>query len=186
MQKIIDLEPQTKKEKQTKEYIIIASLTGMRYQSMLDSSGKQIEFNNQNNKEFIFVEVKQDKTNTDNIVPLMNEAKKIIIENNFVFPNFNNVSLMTINRRICILLQNLGIENYDKFSSHNMRSTFITNLSIKGMNENTISLITHPVRKDKTKSTWIYNRSTNLQKAVMFFDEVNRINLVTKSEIYTF
>lgn len=46
--------------------------------------------------------------------------------------------------------------------------------------------ITHPNKKPKHAMTAVYNKSTLLDKAIKFYNEVNRANKISQNELYRF
>jgi len=184
--KIVDFVPTTKHLKIAKEYILIASQTGMRLQSMQDAKGRMIEISEDSESSFYYIHTIQGKTNTECYTPLFSTALKIIKDNECKFPDFTNITLANLNINIRNVLKAVEINNSDLFSTHNLRSSFVSNLSLLGLSETVISYVTHPSKKSNSSSVHIYDRRNMLDKAQMFTEEVNRINKIKSSKLYNF
>jgi len=184
--KIIDFVPTTKHLKIAKEYILIASQTGMRLQSMQDAKDRMIQISEESESSFYYIHTIQGKTNTECYTPLFSNALKIIQENESKFPDFTNITLANLNINIRNVLKAVKIDNSDLFSTHNLRSSFVSNLSLLGLSETVISYVTHPSKKTNSSSVHIYDRRNMLDKAKMFTEEVNRINKIKSSGLYSF
>jgi len=184
--KIIDYVPTSKHLKIAKEYILIASQTGMRLQSMQEANGRTIQISNESKNAFYFIHTIQGKTGTECYTPLFTTALKIIKDNESMFPDFTNITLANLNINIRNILKAVKIDNSNLFSTHNLRSSFVSNLSLLGLSETVISYVTHPSKKSNTSSVHIYDRRDMLDKAQMFTDEVNRINKTKFSKLYRF
>jgi len=186
IEKVINYIPTNTSLKLARNYIIIASQTGMRLQSMLEANNRKIELIKENDYDFYYIHTFQEKTKTQCFTPLFKIAFQIIKDNNNHFPNFNELKLSNLNNNIRKVLLTVGIENSKLISTHNLRSSFVSNLSILGLTESVISYVTHPAKKDKNTSAYIYDRRDYTDKAKMFVDEINRVNKLKKSNIYCF
>ncbi len=98
--KVLNYKPTSTNLKLAKDYIIIASQTGMRLQSMLEANGREIELHNENGYNFYYIHTFQEKTKTQCLTPLFKHALKTIRENNNKFPNFNTIKLANLNKNI--------------------------------------------------------------------------------------
>lgn len=184
--KIVDFVPTTKHLKIAKEYILIASQTGMRLQSMQEAKGRMIQKSDESENSFYYIHTIQGKTNTECYTPLFATALKIIKDNDSKFPDFTNITLANLNINIRNVLKAVKIDSSDLFSTHNLRSSFVSNLSLLGLSETVISYVTHPSKKTNSSSVHIYDRRNMLDKAKMFTEEVNRINKIKSSGLYSF
>lgn len=184
--KIVDFVPTTKHLKIAKEYILIASQTGMRLQSMQDAKGRMIQISDESESSFYYIHTIQGKTNTECYTPLFSTALKIIKDNESKFPDFTNITLANLNINIRNVLKAVKIDNSDLFSTHNLRSSFVSNLSLLGLSETVISYVTHPSKKSNSSSVHIYDRRNMLDKAQMFTEEVSRITKNKSSKFYFF
>ncbi|MFV8354995.1 hypothetical protein ACNQGB_02270 [Flavobacterium sp. XS1P32] len=184
--KIIEYVPTSKYLELAKNYILIASQTGMRLQSMQEAKGRTFQICNENKKKFNYIHTIQAKTGTECYTPLFSTALKIIQKNDDTFPDFSNIALTNLNNNIRKVLKSVEIENSHLFSTHNLRSSFVSNLSLLRLSENVISYVTHPAKKSSSSSVHIYDRRDMLDKAKMFVEEVNRINKIKSSKLYKF
>jgi hypothetical protein len=184
--KIIQYLPTTEYLKLAKKYIIIASQTGMRLQSMTEAKGRKIQICNENKDSFYYIHTIQEKTKTECYTPLFSTALKIIQENDSTFPDFSKIALANLNINIRKVLKSVEIENSHLFSTHNLRSSFVSNLSLLRLSEKVISSVTHPAKKSTSSSVHIYDRRDMLDKAKMFVEEVNWINKIKSSKLYNF
>lgn len=184
--KIIEYVPTSKYLELAKKYILIASQTGMRLQSMQEAKGRTIQLCNENTNIFYYIHTIQAKTGTECYTPLFATALKIIQKNDDAFPDFSNIALTNLNNNIRKVLKSVEIENSHLFSTHNLRSSFVSNLSLLRLSEKVISYVTHPAKKSSTSSVHIYDRRDMLDKAKMFVEEVNWINKIKSSKLYTF
>lgn len=184
--KVMGYVPISKNLTIAKNYILLASQTGMRLQSMQEAKGRQIQLSNEDKKSFYYIHTVQEKTGTECYTPLFSTALNIIKSNNNVFPDFTDIALANLNINIRNILKAVKIENSELFSTHNLRSSFVSNLSLLGLSEIIISYVTHPSKRSNNSSVRIYDRRDMLDKAQMFTDEVNKINRNKHSKLYTF
>jgi len=201
LQKIIDADLEFDKSLQmAKEYIIIGSLTGMRYESMYDTKNTKLEHYTDENYDFDFIHSKQFKTSTEVYIPLFSLVKDIVKKYGDKFPVVQSNS--TINANLKKMFKYLKIDSlenvtlktyrsgiielnkpkYQIISTHDCKKTFYTNLYNNKINPVAIDNITHPDATPKNRMAKIYNKSTMLDKAKMFVDELNKID----SNIYKF
>ena len=87
-----------------------------------------------------------------------------------------------MNKNIRKVLKSVEIPNHENFSTHNLRSTYVSNLAMLHIPESIISYVTHPAKKDKRKSTYIYVRLDMEEKAKMVVDWLKQIK--SKTELY--
>lgn len=184
--KVIRYKPVSKNMILAREYIIIASQTGMRLQSMQEAKGRNIELCTSTKNVFYYLHTIQEKTSTECYTPLFSTALEIIKKNNFQFPDFTDITLANLNINIRNVLSAAGIDNSSLFSTHNLRSTFVSNLSLLGISETVISSVTHPSKKSNTSSVHIYDRRDMLDKAIMFMQEIQKLNKIKSSNLYKF
>ncbi len=168
-----------------REYVILASTMGMRFESMAEAFDKMVETDGGN---FFYIHSKQNKTNTEAFIPLFKPSLDILRKHNKRFPKFPDNS--TMNELVKALLKELGIDRkekltiipyldkpiieeepiYNLISTHDFRKTFYTNLSLLNVPESTIDLVTHP-SKSIAKMSQTYNKSTLLDRARKFYNE---------------
>lgn len=201
LQKIIDVDVHFDDELQmAKDYMIIGSLTGMRYESMYDTMKTKVERYNEGKQNFEYIHSKQNKTSTEVFIPLLALVKDVLskCENKFPVVKSNPV----INKALKKLFKFLEIDSleyitrntyrsgiikiekpkYEIVSTHDCKKTFYTNLYNNNVNPIAIDNITHPDTATKNRMAKVYNKSTMLDKAKMFVDEIKKI----ESEIYKF
>lgn len=198
LKKIIDSEVAEPSLQSTKDYFVIASLTGMRFESMIHAQNTEIQLFKNNNYNFHYIHSIHNKTGTEVYIPLFKPVMEIIEKRGFpVIP-----SNSTLNARLKKLFRELKINHEEKVtkvtyrsgiietsepiselvSSHDCKGTFFSNLYTLNIPEHIISNITHPDRKPKNAMAKIYNKTTMLEKAKMFVDELDKV----KSEVYKF
>jgi hypothetical protein len=184
--KVMKSKPVSKNMILAKEYIIIASQTGMRLQSMQEAKGRSIGLCTSSKNVFYYLHTIQEKTSTECYTPMFSTALEIIKKNNYKFPDFTGITLANLNINIRSVLSLSGIVNSSLFSTHNLRSTFVSNLSLMGLSEVVISSVTHPAKKNNSSSVHIYDRRDMLDKAIMFTHEIKKINKIKSSKLYKF
>jgi len=201
--KIINYTPDCEIMLQTQEYVILSSLLGMRYESMSEAANKLVEIGKSDSGEFYYIHSKQNKTSTESYIPIFEPARIILERHGGRFPKFPANS--KINKNIKELLKALGIDRLEKteyfpyldkpftkevsiyklISTHDFRKTFYTNLSILNIPESTIDLVTHP-SKSSAKMSKVYNKSTLLDRARKFHEEVSFRLKNKESSVYFF
>jgi hypothetical protein len=185
-----------------KDYVLLASMTGMRYESMIDATNEKIEYHKDNNHEFSFIHSDQGKTQTECVIPLLPTAMEILKANGNSFPKFPDNSTLNFNIKSLFAKAQINISanltNYtfrggvikeikkvsEIVSSHDMRKAFYTNLSNYGLSQTIIEYVTHP-NKTSTSMASYYDKRTLINKAVQFVDEVDRL-VGNKSELYRY
>lgn len=182
--KVLDYIPTSPNLKLAKEYIIIACLTGMRKQSMEEANGRKIEAYNEGTYNFNYILTRQEKTKTECLTPIFPMVEKIITDNDKKFPDFTieRISLANLNINIRKILKIIEVPDYKYFSTHNLRSTYVSNLALLHVPESIISYVTHPAKKDKRQSTYIYVRIDMIEKVKMVVDWLEKIK--SKTELY--
>ena len=182
-----------------KNYLIIACLTGSRYESMEELNGMNILHYKDNNYDFKYIHSKHNKTNTEVYIPLLSPVLQLVEGNNKLPLVSDNA---TINKNLKKLFKHVELNRKEKLtkvtyrngtitsmvpicdliSTHDCKGTFYSNLYQLGVSQSVIDDITHPDRKPKNAMARVYNKTTMLAKAKMFVDEIMRID----SDIYTF
>lgn len=188
----------------TKDYLILASLTGMRYESMAIAELETIQKFNENNYNFSYIHSKQDKTKTECFIPLFAPVMEILQRYDNKFPIFSANQI--VNENIKTLFELVGINaiqtitnhtyksgviveykpTNEVITTHDCRKSFVTNLLLMDGAENIVMAVTHPNKKPVHVMAGVYNKATLLDKAKQFYDEVNRIRLQKPSELYKF
>jgi integrase len=182
-----------------KDYLIVACLTGLRYESMEELHDLKIEQYKDDKYGFKYIHSKHNKTKTEVCIPLLKPVLDIIGESGRLPRAIGNAPT---NKNLKELFKHLGINRSVKqtkvtyrsgtiesivpistlISTHDCKGTFYSNLYQLGVSETLIDNITHPDRKPKNAMARVYNKTTMLAKAKMFVDEVKKV----QSEIYTF
>lgn len=181
-----------------KDYIIISSLTGMRYQSMVDTSTQRVESCHDSGYNFKYILSWQAKTETEVYMPLLKPVREILESYNGVFPKWPANG--TINKKLKQLFETIGIDTpsaekittykygeittikpkYELISAHDGRKSFISNLEELKASRDVVDQMTHPDKKPKNSMRKIYDKRDLNSKAKDFVDEINKID----SEIY--
>lgn len=181
-----------------KDYFIIASLTGMRYESMEEAQTKQIEVFDVSNRSVNYIHSINNKTKTEVCVPLFRPVIDIIEKNGFPKVPSN----AEINIYLKLLFKHLGLNRLEAYtkktfrsgdiheyeplcdliSSHDCRGTFYSNMYALNVPEEVFAKITHPDRKSANAMSSVYNKTKMLTKTRLFVEEILKIN----SDVYTF
>ncbi|GEM50831.1 hypothetical protein EB1_06210 [Empedobacter brevis NBRC 14943 = ATCC 43319] len=196
--KILEYQPKSKLLQNAKDYIILGATTGMRYQSIKELKNHKITFINIDGKELPIARNIARKTNDDTFSPVFKPAMDIYLRNGNSFPHI--YSLAYINDGIRKLLKALKIKDKfnleynvfglqkesteelisDYISSHEMRSTFITNLVNYGVNHDIVKALTH--EHDTGDAFSLYVKTTSLDQVRNFYYATKNLN----SKIYKY
>tara|TARA_R110002049_G_scaffold268752_1_gene445476 strand:+ start:548 stop:1948 length:1401 start_codon:yes stop_codon:yes gene_type:complete len=200
IQKIIDADVAFNEDLQmAKDYLIIGSLTGMRYESMFDTKNSKVKTFKEDGYCFDYIHSKQNKTKTEVYMPLLKPVKEILAKTENKFPIVKSNSV--INKKLKELFKHLKIdsledvtlktyrsdvihqrkEKHQLISTHDCKKTFYTNLFNNKVNPVAIDNMTHPDATPQNRMAKVYNKSNMLDKAKMFVDEINKID----SKIYS-
>jgi len=183
-----------------KDYVVLSTLMGMRYQSMVEARNEKVEVYIDDDYDFQYIHSRQNKTKTEVCIPLLEPVKEVLSRHNNEFPKIPDNQL--INKYIKSLFDYVGINDNVKLtrvtynngtlistvskaeviSTHDSKGGFYSNLRILGMKENAIDNITHPDKPKKNVMAKFYDKTDMLDRAKMFVDEINKID----SEIYKF
>lgn len=183
---------------EAQKYIVIASCTGMRIQSMNEASGKFIETYNKGGIEFKYVKSYQKKTDTTCCVPLFPKALMFIEDS--AFPTFSSsinthikrlLKELEINREVLITLVTYAegtiLKNeplYSIASSHDFRKTMYTHLKTTGLDEKDVQQITHP-KGNKSSMDYVYDNPDELKRTERFVKKL-KDQPYNESKIYKF
>lgn len=182
-----------------KDYLIVACLTGLRFESMEELHGLNIEHYSDDKYDFKYIHSKYNKTKTEVYIPLLKPVVRLLELSNKLPEVTDNA---TTNKNLKKLFEHLGINRKVKLtkvtyrngtitstepisaliSTHDCKGTFYSNLYQLGVIETVIDNITHPDRKPKNAMARVYNKTKMLAKAKMFVDEIKKV----KSDVYTF
>lgn len=180
-----------------KQYLILASLMGLRIEDMSILHNLKPKTYKKENKSFIGVKVYINKTKTEVIIPLLNPVQDVLKESEGKFPVFKE----SVNKHLKILcdllkinsleertkisfrdgkLETLKVPKYELVTTHDCRRSFITNLGLKGVSQDIVLSITHPKKKDSNNMMSVYNNSSMVDKAITFLNAIKKID----SEVY--
>jgi len=205
LKKIINADTQGSQEfVNARNYLIICSLTSLRYEDMEHLYEVEIEV--YNNKGFKFqgfiTKIRKVSTASKTVevcIPLLKPLKDLLIECGGNFPKFPSNQVM--NRQLKKFAKHIKLnEDVDverwfyKFEKpmkdkeplnrlvkcHIGRSSFVTNISDIGVLNSTSEYITHPTTP-KNISQSIYNKSSLVAKATLLVGELNK---KSESDIY--
>ncbi len=175
-----------------KDYFIIASLTGMRYESMEEAQFKEIEEFDVSGQIIKYIDSYNNKTDTSVCIPLFKPVIDII--NKTGFPKVS--SNAEINRNLKLLFKYLELNRLetvtkhtyrsgeiyeyvpmsDLISTHDCRGTFYSNMFALNVPEEVFAKITHPDRKSANAMSSVYNKTKMLTKTRLFVEEIFKIN----------
>lgn len=186
-----------------KDYIIISSLTGMRYQSMVDTASQEIlrctdqMFDSEGkaikNYDFNYVLSRQKKTKTEVYMPLLKPVQDILGRYGGSFPQWPANG--TINKKLKELFELLQFDDMCKetivtykfgevvtmkpksklITAHDGRKSFLTNLDILKVDPDIADNMTHPNKKPKNAMRKVYVKTNSMIKSKWFVDEIKRV-----------
>jgi len=180
-----------------KQYLVLASLMGLRIEDMSKLHELKIEIFKKEGKSFKGVKIYINKTKTEVIIPILKPVQDVLDNNQGKFPLFRETANKHIKTLCAILkidvleertkisfrdgkLETLKIPKWQLITTHDCRRSFVTNLGLKGVNQDIVASITHPKKKDSNNMMSVYNNSSMVDKAFTFLEAVDKI----KSEIY--
>ncbi len=192
-----------------KDFILISSLTGMRYQSMVDTTSQEIMHCTEkdydvNGKvvtayDFYYILSRQKKTKTEVYMPLLKPVLDILEGYDGCFPKWPANG--SINKKLKELFELLGFdtlcketittykfpevvtmkEKYKLITAHDGRKSFLTNLDILRVDPDIADNMTHPTKKPKNAMRKVYVKTNSMVKTKWFVDEIKRVS----SDVYT-
>lgn len=204
LEKIINYVPTSEELRTARDYSIIASVTGMRNESMNDAFGVKIQTCKDGEYDFHYIHSKHNKTKTECIIPVLKPFEDVLKSHNNQFPKFpSNGEINSLLKDLFLELEINAIETltYHTFkkgvitekkqvneiiSTHDFKGTFFSNLKNLKVNETEIDNITHPDKPKKNAMAKFYDKRKMLSKAKLFVDEVKRVNTIKQSKVYTF
>lgn len=187
-----------------KDYVLLASLTGMRFESMEIAHLEKIEVHKDSKYDFSYIHSKQNKTSTECYIPLFAPVLGILEKYNNSFPKFPPNQILNSDLKILFKEANVvanenitthtyrsGIKKESKpsneiISTHDCRKAFYSNLMNMLVDENIINSVTHPSRTTSHAMGKVYDKRNLLDKAKKFVDELNNIQESNPSELYRF
>ncbi|GAA3608903.1 hypothetical protein Q4Q39_17465 [Flavivirga amylovorans] len=198
LEKIINTEVHEPELLNAKQYLILASLMGLRIEDMTTLCTLKPKLYSNNGKSFKGVKVYVNKTKTEVIIPLLKPVQDVLNKNMGKFPVFKE----SVNKHLKILcallkidsleehtkisfrdgkLETLKIPKYKLITTHDCRRSFVTNLGLKGINQNIVESITHPKKKNVSNMMAVYNNSSMVDKALTFLNSLDKI----QSKVYS-
>ncbi len=179
---------------QAKDYLIIASCTGLRFQSMVHATSQTVEVFKDKDFHFQYFISEQKKTKTKVLLPILELVQKILEKNGGSFPRFGANG--TMNKRLKSLCELIGIDadvketitsfkdgevvlnrkKYELVSTHDGRKSFRSNLNKLNADRNIVSDMTHPDRKPQHAMDKEYIKTTMMDKAILFVKELKKVD----------
>jgi integrase len=186
-----------------KNYLIISSFTGLRIEDMVHLNELEVETKTKDRikYDYFITEIRKAKDKGIPLkvaIPILQPVRDLLDKNENRFPKFPSkqnirknikrfLKYLDFNEEIKVLIhyynQPIGEPifkpQYDVFTPHDCRSTFITNLREMAIPDSIVEPITHPkVTKSVFKS---YDKSSVIEKMMLFVNELNLKN----SDIYS-
>lgn len=191
-----------------KDFILISSLTGMRYQSMVDTKSQEIMHCSEKDYDvdgkvvktydFNYILSRQEKTKTEVYMPLLKPVQDILEGYDGCFPKWPANG--TINKKLKELFELLGFDTlcketivtykfgevvtmkpkYQLITAHDGRKSFLTNLDILKVDPDVADNMTHPDKKPKNAMRKVYVKTNSMVKSKWFVDEIKRVS----SDVY--
>ena len=196
---IYNYQPKSKSAVKGKDYIMLASTTGMRFQGVkkLYEQIPQLITTN-NGSSFFIIKNKAKKTGIELLSPLMKPAIEVY-ERLGEFPRLSTANM--VNYQIRALFREMELEkkvtmNYhtygdgvvkvdkllsDVVSSHDLRASFITNLLNLQVDRFKVQAMTHKAMNDGTAFS-VYDKRSEIDRAIEFYEATKDIN----SEFYRY
>ena len=200
IQKAIENLIGNKELENARQYLIMASLMGLRIEDMEQLHKLSPETFKGRRGEFLGVKVEIRKTKSQAIIPLLKPVRDILKQNGNSFPVFKEHAINTGLKSLCKLLEidspekrtkisfNQGkivskdIPKYELVSTHDCRRSFITNLLDNTVDGEKIKYITHPKKLNSKDMIALYNKASLIDKAESFLEELKR----SRSKIYCY
>jgi len=176
-----------------KNYVMLATTTGMRFESLNKLRGEKPQLiTTPTGEQFFAVKNRASKTGVELLSPLMKPALEIY-ERMGQFPKLSTAPM--VNYQIRALLAEMGIKDkvvvthhvYGKgqikenkllsevVSSHACRASFITNLLNLRVDRFKVQAMTHKAMNDGTAFS-IYDRRSEIDRAIEFFDVTKNLD----------
>lgn len=195
---IIESEPKSKLLQMAKDYVILGCFTGMRYQSICELNKLKIEYLDVDGGKIPIIKNIAGKTDDESYSTVFKPVMDIYYRNGNNFPKI--YSLAYLNQGIRKLFKWLNIKDnltvynttfgFDQsksvelaanhISSHDCRSTFISNMLLKGVPRDIVKSMTH--EHDNGDAFSLYDKTSSLDKVRVFYYATKNLN----SEIYKY
>lgn len=148
-----------------RKYLIIASLTGQRFQSMKNMSGCSIERNEEYG--FFYAHFIHIKTGTHCYCPLFHDVVRLCHDGIFLKVDSSNQNHQYWIDKVVVELE---IKKEINISSHTCKKTFVSLLKPYRVKNETISLVTHPDEKYSETCVGDYDKADLIYKSEEFFE----------------
>jgi len=196
--KLIESKPKSKLLQQARDYVVLASTTGMRYQSVCELNGLKIEYIEVDGTKVPVIRNIANKTDNETYSTLFRPALDIYKSNGNRFPKI--YSLSYLNMGIRKLFKELKIKDTikvynttfgskpshsqelacDHVSSHDCRSTFISNMLLHEVQRDVVKSMTH--QHDRGDAFSLYDKTSVYDKAKAFYRATKNL----KSEVFNY
>lgn len=207
LQKVIDSDTfKLKSFEYARNYIIISSLTSLRYDDMAHLHELEVSEETRRGRTFIGVDTlirkpsNQSRKDFRTFIPILKPVKKIYDECGGKFPKFP--ANATMNKHVKEFAKHIGLSSlfnvernyflieqpiktkeplHELITCHMGRDSFVSNLSSLGVNHAVIMNISHPEQAKNTMQK-VYDKSTMVDRAALFVEELDRLS--DKTNIY--
>lgn len=195
LDKIYNHTPKNKRTLRAKDYVILASSTGMRYQGVAELHKLKVkELTSRTGDKFFAVENRAAKTGTIILSPIFHGVKEIYDRGKKKFPKI--MYSTRLSEALRELLIEVGISHevpinewvHDKgiisnmqpitevISSHDCRKSFVTNLLQLGINSGVVRSMTHEMIEESSSSFNIYDNTSAVDRAITFYENTKHLN----------
>ncbi|MCA4783135.1 hypothetical protein IF125_12870 [Empedobacter stercoris] len=185
--KIYNHQALSKSTQHAKDYIMLASTTGMRHQSIALLHGQQPQtVTTPTGEEFFGVKNIANKTGIKLLSPLMKPALEVY-KRLGEFPKYDSVTTITrqiralllemkVNDKVTLERTIFGVGKVNEVkkmtqvaSSHVCRASFITNLLNLRIDRNKVQMMTHKAMSDNSAFS-LYDKRSEVDRAIDFFE----------------
>ncbi|CAM3229937.1 hypothetical protein [Empedobacter stercoris] len=197
LEKIYNHKPLKNKTQRAKDYILLASCSGMRYQSVALLHKYTInEITTREGEVFSVVQNTATKTNITILSPCFKIMREIYERNGNKFPKI--MFSQRLSEAMRELLSEVGI-NYEVavnewiygkgivskmetidtiITSHDNRKSFVTNLLQLGVSSSIVRSMTHENIEENSSSFNIYDNASAIDRAITFYEATKNLNSV--------
>lgn len=177
-----------------KDFLVVSCFTGMRYQSMNDSTSQSVNEEKSDGYKFKYFLSRQNKTQTEVFMPIMKPVMEVINRHGGKVPKWHSNGDM--NKKLKVFAESVGLDTpvtetlvtykfgkvevqrpkFELLSTHDGRKSFITNLAKLRANQAVVDSMTHPDKKPTNPMNKVYIKTSLMDKAKMFVDEIQKVN----------
>jgi len=187
---IIQSTPETPQEVVAKNYVILASLTGLRIENVENLHTIEPNLYKKGSESFYGFESPINKTDDLSVIfPVMKPIKKILEENNGRFPKFPSkpkirlniksfLKRLKLNDKVIVTHQyypDIKViedkELHEVITPHDCKKTFVTNLNKLDINYDLIAKFAHP-KKSSGSMTGYYDNSDLIDNAIQLINNL--------------